>query len=133
MPESLPGFYQHNFENSLALLAAERGQANVFRLEEALAPSAKPVPYSRRDFYKITLIRGHHAYHYADKSLEVDGPTLLSFNPQVPCTWQALSVDTTGFFCIFREEFFSGRADTELSELPLFRPGLDLLCANLTP
>ncbi len=122
-PESLPEFYQRYFKGMPDALPPEMGQANVFRLEDALAPSAGAKPYSRRDFYKITLIRGRHAYHYADKSLEIDGPTLLFFNPQVPYTWQALSDDTTGFFCIFREEFFSGRGSPGLTDLPLFRPG----------
>ena len=121
--ESLEEFYQHKFNRLPSILQADMGQANVFRLEDCLAPSAKPVQYSRRDFYKITLIRGRTVYHYADKSIEVDGPTLVFFNPQVPYTWEALSDDTTGFFCIFREAFFSGRFNSGLTELPLFRPG----------
>jgi AraC family transcriptional activator of pobA len=122
-PETLPEFYQHYFRDLSVTHSAEPGQANVFRLEEALAPFAKPKPYSRRDFYKITLIRGRHVYHYAEKSIEVDGPTLLFFNPQVPYTWQALADDPTGFFCIFREEFFSERGGAGLIDLPLFQPG----------
>ena len=122
-PETLPEFYQHHFQELPATRPPEMGQVNVFRLEDVLAPSAAPVPYSRRDFYKITLIRGRNAYHYADKSLETAGPTLLFFNPQVPYTWQPLSADATGFFCIFREEFFHGQGSPPLTELPLFQPG----------
>ena len=121
--ESLTEFYQRNFKNQPIDSPSERGQVNVFRLEECLASSAKPVQYSRRDFYKITLIRGRNAYHYADKSLEADGPTLIFFNPQVPYTWQPLSDDADGFFCIFREEFFAGRGSPHMTDLPLFRPG----------
>jgi len=122
-PESLPEFYQHHFKQLPASRPLERGQVNVFRLEDVLAPRAAPVQYSRRDFYKITLIRGRNLYHYADKSLEIIGPTLVFFNPQVPYTWQPLSDDTTGFFCIFREEFFQGWGTPTLTELPLFQPG----------
>jgi AraC-like DNA-binding protein len=122
-PETLPEFYQQHFKTLPENPPAASGQVNVFRLEDVLAPSAGPVPYSRRDFYKITLIRGRNAYHYADKSLDVAGPTLLFLNPQVPYTWEPLSDDTTGFFCIFREEFFSGWGSPNLLELPLFRPG----------
>ena len=121
-PESLPEFYQQHFKQPPAA-TPERGLVNVFRLEDVLAPSAEPVQYSRRDFYKITLIRGRNVYHYADKSLEVNGPTLVFFNPQVPYTWQPLSEDTTGFFCIFREEFFQGWGSPALTEQPLFQPG----------
>jgi AraC family transcriptional regulator, transcriptional activator of pobA len=35
------------------------------------------MPYARYDFYKIMLIRGRHRCHYADKSIEFDGCTLL--------------------------------------------------------
>lgn len=122
-PETLEEFYQHKFNHLPNTLQLDVGQANVFRLEECLAPTAKPIQYSRRDFYKITLIRGRNVYHYADKSIQIQGPTLLFFNPQVPYTWQPLSDDTTGFFCIFRETFFNGRFSPNLTDLPLFRPG----------
>lgn len=128
-PESLAEFYQRHFRT----LPPDSGQVNVFRLEACLAPGAQPVPYSRRDFYKITLIRGRHAYHYADKSLEVNGPTLLFFNPQVPYTWQPLADDATGFFCIFREAFFGDRAGAHLTGLPLFRPGGESVYALTGP
>jgi AraC family transcriptional activator of pobA len=122
--ESLPDFYQHHFHDQPTSQPSQPGQVNVFRLEDVLVPSAEPVPYSRRDFYKMTLIRGRNAYHYADRSLQTDGPTLLFFNPQVPYTWEPLSAGTTGFFCIFREEFLRGWGSPSLLELPLFQPGL---------
>ncbi|MDF7815792.1 AraC family transcriptional regulator [Hymenobacter sp. YC55] len=122
-PETLSEFYRYHFQPLPYNSPSAIGQANVFRLEDVMAPSAEPVPYSRRDFYKITLIRGCNVYHYADKSLAVNEPTLLFFNPQVPYTWQSLSDDTSGFFCIFREEFFTGWGNPSLLELPLFRPG----------
>ena len=121
--ESLNEFYRQKFTVVPNTLPSDMGQVNVFHLEDALAPTDKPVLYSRRDFYKFTLIRGSNVYHYADKSLENSGPTLMFFNPQVPYTWQALSEETTGYFCIFRDTFFSGRFNTGLTDLPLFQPG----------
>jgi AraC family transcriptional activator of pobA len=123
--ESIPEFYQYYFKELPASLQPEAGQANVFRLEDSLAPGAQPKQYSRRDYYKITLIRGRNAYHYADKSLQIEGPTLMFFNPQVPYTWQPLADDTSGFFCIFREEFLNAPGGQGLLDLPLFRPGGD--------
>ncbi|MDF7813969.1 helix-turn-helix transcriptional regulator [Hymenobacter sp. YC55] len=122
--ESLFEFYQHQFQKAPDTRPTDLGQVNVFRLEESLTLSTEPVQFSRRDFYKIALLRrGHSAYHYANQSLEATGPTLLFFNPQVPYTRQLLSDETTGFFCIFREEFFRGRAGINLTEQPFFRPG----------
>lgn len=123
MTESLNEFYRQNFTVVSDTQQSDMGQVNVFRMEDALAPADKPVLYSRRDFYKITLIRGRNVYHYADKSIEISGPTLMFFNPQVPYTWQALSEETTGYFCIFRDTFFSERINTRLTDLPLFQPG----------
>ena len=121
--ESRPEFGERHFQEPLDTRPVEGRQVNVFRLEEALA-RARPVHYSRRDFYKITLLRrGHNVYHYADKSIEASGPTLLFFNPQVPYTWQPLLAETTGFFCLFRAEFFQGWGKPPLTELPLFQPG----------
>ncbi|KAA0992723.1 helix-turn-helix domain-containing protein [Dyadobacter aurulentus] len=121
--ESLEEFYRFHFQEVPSTLKVDIGQANVFRLEDWMAPNCGEKPYSRRDFYKITLIRGHNVYHYADKSIEIKGPTLVFFNPQVPYTWEPLSDETNGFFCIFREAFFQGRFDNGLSDLPVFKPG----------
>ena len=123
-PESLPEFEWPRFPQPAGHrpLGGEP-LVQVFRLEEALA-RARPVQYSRRDYYKITLLRrGHNLYHYADKSIAATGPALLFFNPQVPYTWQPLLAETTGFFCLFRAEFFYGWDQPPLTELPLFGPG----------
>ena len=122
-PQTLPDFYQHHLQGLPAPRPPDSGQVNVFRQEEVRISGAPPVPYSRRDFYKITLSRGHHIYHYADKSVEVEGPALLFFNPQVPYSCHALSDQTTGFYCLFHEEFFRGQGSPDLLEQSLFKPG----------
>ena len=122
-PENLPEFDLQHFQQPPYNRLVDQRPVNVFRLEEALA-RARPVQYSRRDYYKITLLsHGHNLYHYADKSIEARGPALLFFNPQVPYTWQPLLADTTGFFCLFRPEFLHGWGQPPLTELPLFQPG----------
>ncbi|AMR28303.1 transcriptional regulator [Hymenobacter psoromatis] len=118
--ESLPLFYQHYFQG---LPQPEVEQVNVFRLEEVRVPSAKLISYGRRDFYKIALNRDPHAYHFADKSLEMLEPTLVFFNPRVPYSCQPISAPSTGFYCLFREEFFRGQGSPSLLDQPLFQPG----------
>lgn len=121
--ETLEDFYQKKFDWLPENLQQDIGHFNVFRLEDCLGPHAVPVQYSRRNFYKISLIRGRNRYHYADKSIEVDGSTLIFFNPQVPYTWESLSEETTGFFCVFKDAFFTEKFRGSLSDLPMFAPG----------
>jgi AraC-like DNA-binding protein len=118
--ETLEEFYQYKFNWMPENLKKDIGHFNVFRMEDCLGPDKQPVQYSRRDFYKIALIRGRHAYHYADKSIEVSGTTLLFFNPHVPYTFEQLSGDPTGYFCIFTEAFFSSHLRSNIRDLPMF-------------
>lgn len=98
------------------------GHFNVFRLEECIQ-QGQQVQYARRDYYKISLLKGHNRYHYADKSLETDGTTLLFFNPKVPYTWENLGGELNGYFCIFTSAFFSEGMRNSVDELPMFVPG----------
>ena len=121
--ESLPHFYQHHFQQLPDTRPTDLGQVNVFRLEESLALHPEPVQFGRRDFYKIAFLRrGQVAYHYAEGSTEAIGPALLFFNPLVPYTRQLLSDETTGFFCIFRADFFTGRDGIDLTKRPFLPP-----------
>ncbi|GAB4026590.1 helix-turn-helix domain-containing protein [Spirosoma koreense] len=117
--QSLEDFYQSKFNWMPDNLRQDIGHFNVFRLEDSIGPH----PYIRRDFYKISLIRGRNIIHYADKSIEISGTTLIFFSPQVPYTWESLSTDKTGFFCIFKEAFFSEFMRGNTHDLPMFRPG----------
>jgi AraC family transcriptional activator of pobA len=121
--ETLEAFYQHKFNKVPLGMQNEAGHFNVFRIEDCNLPGAKPITYSRRDFYKITLICGKNRYHYADKSVEVDGPNLIFFNPLVPYLVEPLSEGNTGFFCIFTRAFFTEKIRGSLDDLPVFAAG----------
>ena len=126
--ETLAEFYQHKFDGAALHwlpdnLQQDLGHFNVFRIEDQVGAGCVPVQYSRRDFYKISLIWGHNVYHYADKSIDTKGPVLLFFNPQVPYTWQPVSEAITGFFCIFREGFITDKVRENLHNLPMFQVG----------
>jgi AraC family transcriptional regulator, transcriptional activator of pobA len=121
--ETLEDFYRQKFNWLPDNLKKDIGHFNVFRTEDCSRPGAQPVQYSRRDFYKIALLRGKCIYHYADKSVEVAGTTLIFFNPMVPYTFEPLSDDPTGYFCIFKEAFFTERLRGGIRELPMFLAG----------
>ncbi len=121
--ETLEDFYQQKFSYLPDNLKQDLGHFNVFRLEDCHHADSPQINYSRRDFYKVCLIRGRNIYHYADKSIELDGPTLIFFNPQVPYTWEPLSENQTGFFCIFKEAFFTENIRSNINDLPMFKIG----------
>jgi len=93
----------------------------VFKLDNFVGPDASAIPYNRKNYYKFLLILGHNRYHYADKTIEADGPTLFAASPMVPYNWEPLEDDQTGYFCIFTEEFLRGY--DKIKEYPFFKPG----------
>jgi AraC-like DNA-binding protein len=121
--ETLEDFYRHKMNWLPENLKNDIGHFNVFKLEDCIGPDRPPAQYSRRDFYKVALLRGKHLYHYADKTLEVSGSTLMFFSHNVPYTFQPLSDNPTGYFCIFKEAFFTERLRGGIKDLPMFIAG----------
>jgi AraC family transcriptional activator of pobA len=123
--ETIADFYRNKCLGVPENLEREIAHFNVFKIDEMVPAIQPPVNYARRDYYKISLLRGHHIYHYADKSLEVAGPALVFFNPRVAYTFENVAPENkrTGYFCIFREEFFSDHMRVGLRELPMYAPG----------
>lgn len=121
--ETLEDFYRQKMNWLPENLKNDIGHFNVFKLEDCMGPDRPPAQYSRRDFYKVALLRGKHLYHYADKTLEVSGSTLMFFSHNVPYTFQPLSDNPTGYFCIFKEAFFTERLRGGIKDLPMFIAG----------
>ena len=82
-----------------------------------------PINYSRRDFYKISLILGTGRLEYADKTAVVDRPALVFTNPLIPYAWESTS-EPAGYYCLFMEPFLDGPHRSEpLQASPLFKLG----------
>jgi len=121
--ETLESFYQHKMSWIPENLQREMGHFNVFNREDFAGSKAKPLTYSRREFYKITLIIGHNQFHYADKSLEITDNALVFSNPMVPYQCENLEGKQSGYFCIFTEGFINHYGSSRLQDFPVFRPG----------
>ncbi len=119
--KSLEAFYSHKFDKTPLLPPVGPGDFNVFRVSDSAG--APPAPYARYDFFKIMLIRGRHRCHYADKSISLQGSTLLFFNPSVPYRFERLDKDATGSFCLFKAAFFTESHRQSIHDLPVFVPG----------
>ncbi|MBK6996408.1 MAG: helix-turn-helix transcriptional regulator [Saprospiraceae bacterium] len=119
--ESIEDFYRSKLNWMPDNLKKEIGHFNVFRLDDFTGSQAKPMPYSRKDYFKVSFIIGRNRAHYADKVVENDGFTLLFANPKIPYKWEPLDQAQSGYFCIFTEAFFSQFAS--IKEYPVFQPG----------
>jgi len=67
----------------------------------------KYTSYARRDFYKISLILGKGKITYGNQEIEINRNALVFFNRNVPYSWQALSEEQSGYFCLFTDQFLS--------------------------
>jgi AraC-like DNA-binding protein len=118
--ETIEDFYQQKLNWMPDNLQREIGHFNVFRLDDFVGCQARPIPYSRKDYFKISLIVGRNRVHYADKVIEIEKQALLFANPQIPYNWEQLDERQTGFFCVFTDAFFHQFGS--LKEYPMFKP-----------
>lgn len=118
--ESIEEFYKRKFGWMPDNIKNEIGHFNVFHSKPFIGDKAKPVPYKKRDFYKISLVLGNSKVHYADKVIEVKKQALTFSNPQIPYKWEHLEKNADGYFCIFNQSFFHhfGR----LNEYSVYQP-----------
>ena len=118
--ETIEEFYKRKFDWMPDNLKDEIGHFNVFDLEPFVGDKAQPVPYKRRDFYKIMLVTGNSKVHYADKVVEVKKHALSFSNPLIPYKWEHLDNIRSGSFCIFNQHFFHQYGN--LNQYSVFQP-----------
>ena len=118
--ESLQDFYKRKFDWIPENIRNEIGHFNVFRLEPFVGDKAQPVPYKRRDYYKIMLVIGNSKVHYADKVVEVKKQALSFSNPKIPYKWEHLDNIRNGAFCVFNQHFIHDFGN--LDQYSVFKP-----------
>jgi len=119
--ESLQDFYKRKFDWMPDNLKNEIGHFNVFNLDPFVGSNARPVPYQRRDYFKIMLIIGESKVHFADRVVEVKKQALSFSNPQIPYKWEHLDTVRSGVFCVFNQHFFHQYGN--LNQYAVFQPG----------
>ena len=131
---SLDQFYQHlttagNTELPTWLppdMQQEMGHFNVFDVQALFERLREhPVmPYDRRAYYKVSLIRGRNRAEYADKVIDIAQNALLFATPKVPYHWVPQDLRQAGHFCIFTADFLPpAKCGVVLDELPIFQAG----------
>lgn len=102
--ETIEDFYKKKFDWLPENLKNEIGHFNVFKQDPFRGET--PVPYKRRDYYKIMLVKGSGRVHFADKIVEVKKQAISFSNPQIPYKWENLNHIDSTIFCIFNQHFF---------------------------
>lgn len=118
--ETIEEFYKRKFDWIPDNFRNEIGHFNVFKLDPFVGDKAQPVPYKRRDYFKIMLVIGNSNVHYADKVIEVQKQALSFSNPQIPYKWEHLDNVRKGFFCISNQHFFHQYGN--LNQYAVFQP-----------
>ncbi len=119
-PESLEEFYKRKTVWIPENLRNEIGHFNLFRHEPVEPGKTKPLPYRRRDFYKIMLVIGNIEMQYADKVVTVEKQALFFSNPFIPYRCLNLENIREGVYCIFNQHFFHQFGD--LRQYSVFQP-----------
>jgi AraC family transcriptional regulator, transcriptional activator of pobA len=118
--ESLEEFYNRKFEWLPEELKKDIGHFNLFHLEPYVEGKPTMIPYRRRDFYKVMLVKGSGRVHYADKVVEVKKQALSFSNPQIPYKWEHLDQIREGVYCVFNSQFFHQFG--QFGEYEVFQP-----------
>ncbi|WP_343556409.1 AraC family transcriptional regulator [Sphingobacterium sp.] len=118
--QSLEGFYQSKFDRVPENIRNGVGHFNVFKIDEYIGKHTKPVVYSRKDYFKITLIIGRNRIHYADKVIEIKKQALFFTNPQIPYKFEWIDDYKSGFFCVFTASFFHHFGN--INDYEVFKP-----------
>ncbi len=118
--ETLEEFYKRKFNWLPENIRNDIGHFNVFRLTYSDESKIDSIPYRRRDFYKIMLLKGNSLMYYADQVFEVKKQALVFSNPFIPYKCDQLE-NAEIFYCIFNQHFFSQYGN--ISQYEIFLPG----------
>jgi AraC family transcriptional activator of pobA len=123
---SLEEFYKEVSTGIPEGITKEIGHFNVFETATLFDKKTgmRTMPYSRRDYYKISLIKGRNMAEYADKVIEIEEYALLFATPKIPYHWLPRDDNQSGMFCIFTADFLTKNTiGIKPDDLPIFKPG----------
>jgi AraC family transcriptional regulator, transcriptional activator of pobA len=118
--ESIEDFYRQRLGWVPDNLRNEIGHFNVLRHVPVEPGKTNPLPYRRRDFFKVMLVVGNIDMHYADRVVTVERQALFFSNPQIPYRCLNLENIEWGAYCIFNQHFFHQFG--QLNQYSVFQP-----------
>ena len=104
------------------------GHFNVFNIADMYCKKNTVMPYNRRTYYKISLIKGRNRVDYADKVLEIEEYGVLFATPKIPYRYTPLDTNQAGHFCVFTADFMpKSKTGFDIDKLPIFSPQSDFV------
>jgi AraC family transcriptional activator of pobA len=118
--ESLADFYSR-MEGSLDKINpienTDQGHFNILKR----IGSSYQTPFTRKDYYKITLVHGEGTVRYADKYFAVNGPVIVFSGIVEPSSCASAPTNKDGWVCLFSPEFIIHRQyQSPLHSYPYF-------------
>jgi len=106
------------------------GHFNVFSIAELFkqCKNKRSMPYNRRTYYKISLIKGKNLAEYADRVVEVKDYAVLFATPKIPYRYTPLDDEQAGHFCVFTQDFIpKSKSGLVIDDMAIFKPGGDFI------
>lgn len=113
-----------DYKQKISLQLEDNNKTGLFRIlkfdpnNNGTSPN---LPYSRKHYYKIALIKGSGIFLYADREIKIENYSIIFSNPQIPYGWSDKKNFTDGNVCIFDQEFFSQYGS--VTNYSVFQPG----------
>ncbi|MDC6385816.1 AraC family transcriptional regulator [Flagellimonas taeanensis] len=98
----------------------ELGNFNIISVDSLTGYHIQPIPYKRRNFYKINLLKGKYNLHFSDRTYTIKKQALLFANPSISYNWIPLEGSHSGVYCVFTPEFFHQFG--KINEYAVFHP-----------
>lgn len=107
------------------------GHFNIFDIKDFYkigAPTKIKMPYNRRTYYKISLIKGKNKVEFADREIEITNFAILFATPQIPYRYTPLDINQSGHFCVFTKDFITKEnSGIFIDDLPIFNSNSDFI------
>lgn len=109
---------------------ADIGHFNVFDIAKVYqhCPDKRTMPYNRRTYYKISLIKGKNLAEYADRVVEIKDYAVLFATPKIPYRYTPLEEEQSGHFCVFTKDFMAkSKSGLLIDDMAIFKPNGDFI------
>jgi AraC-like DNA-binding protein len=114
--ESIIQYYTSTNREIPEDLLASQGRASHFNVLQR-KNCMSTIPFSRRDYYKIS-VAGGNAVLVTDKGeVPIDRPAIFFNDPEIEFGWKNLSGQQDGYVCLFNDLYLNAELKKELRKL----------------